>query len=540
MAIALLRFRAIILLIIVFLIAFPVHSEAKPLYAQTVIDAFYLERDGEPLWVEGKRISESGKELFAVLQHSWMHGLNPDLYYVPEISAILSEIDGSNQEQALRLELLLTSGYIRYIQDLSGMRVSAYDLDLRQKDWLQRIPAQQALKQLPEDLNNISVFLKDKGPQTATYKRLKKELVKLVQDNVESGLGNALLRFERSIYPGKSDEYIPELRERLGIQEKYAENRYVYDSDLVKAVKVFQSENGLTPDGIIGKQTLFALNHRKSDKIQQLILNMERLRWVADEKPDRFIVVNIPSARLWAIDNGSISFTMPVIVGRKDRPTLSFVTKINGVRFNPSWSVPPTVKKEDILPHMQKNPAYLADKGMELRDGYGKDSLSLDPQSIDWHNISEAELHSLNMVQIPGNHNPLGHIRILMPNEHNIYLHDTNEKSLFYNSDRAQSSGCIRMKYPEKVAAFALKNRTGWIPEQMDEILETGETKDIYVQNDVAVYLLYYTVWVNDKDQIVYGQDIYDWDKLLYHHLEKLDGIPIIMDNSGVLSVSVN
>ncbi len=518
-------------------------SKAKQLHNQAVIDAFYMEQDGEPLWLRGTRLNKAGKTLHKALQNAWHHGLNPNSYNVATIDLLISHDeygDRSSEELALKLEVLLTDGYVRYVQDLSGMRVNAYELGLRQKDWLQRISAQDALALLPEDLDDIDEFLERRGPQTATYQKLKAELISLVDNSDENLTEFEPISIRRTLYPGRKDDNVPALRLRLGGQEPSQEELYLYDSLLVQAVEAFQAEHGLKPDGIVGKQTLHALNHGKEDKITQLIVNMERLRWVPDEKPERFVVVNIPSARLWAIDNGSVAFTMPVIVGRKKRPTLSFVTKIHGVRFNPTWTVPPTIKEEDILPSLLENPSYLADKGMELFDGYGRDAPTLDPMVVDWASLSKQELNNLNMVQVPGAHNPLGLIRILMPNEHNIYLHDTNNKSLFYKADRAQSSGCVRMQDPERMAQFALKNRKGWANGDLKKIIASKKMTDLYTNDHVTVYLLYYTVWLGEAGQIIYGRDIYNNDQRLLESLKKLDGVPIIGDNGIILSTSAD
>ncbi len=516
----------------------PAKAQGSDLYAQEVIDSFYLQRDGKPLWVKGKRLNKSGKKLLKVLQKSWVHGFNPNNYYVSKIENFIDGKRYLSKEKALNIELLLTSGYIRYVQDLSGMRVDAYTLGLRKNDWLQRITPQAAVDILPDNLKNIDIFLQNREPKSTTYQRLKEELVSLVENNNDDDIRNVPINFNRVLYPNRGDKNIPALRVRLGVYQDEQEDLYTYDKKLVAAVKAFQREKGLKPDGIIGKQTLFALNHGKKDKIRQIIINLERLRWIPDEKPERFVVVNIPSAQLWAIDNGAVKFTMPVVVGRKKRATPQFITKIHGVRFNPTWTVPPTIKKEDILPHLQENSGYLADKGMELFDGYGKDAPTLDPSSIDWSNISEIELNNLNMVQIPGAHNPLGRIRVLMPNEYNIYLHDTNDKSLFRRSDRAKSSGCVRMKDPHKVAMFALENRKGWSEDKMANILKTGKIKDVYTSDKVSVYILYYTVWLDENHEVIYGQDIYGRDDKLFDQLKKLDLITIIGDDGNILSAS--
>ncbi len=514
----------------VILCIMPAHSAS--IIHQDAIDQYYLAKEGKPLWVKSRRLNKTGKALLGVLEQSWMNGLNPDRYHVNEIKETLRYI-GRNSDEISEVELMLTDAYILYARDISGMRVNAYDVGLTPKHWKQSITVEDALLYLDGHKGDIAQFLLMMEPQANTYQRLKNELTDLIEEAQDTPVAYDHIHFAKLAVPGRGYNDIPKLRTRLGITDVEEENYYTYDPELVHAVKVFQEENGLKPDGLIGTRTLLALNQTRRDKINKLIVNMERLRWVADEKPNRFIVVNIPSATLWAIEEGQVAFEMPVVIGRKKRETLSFVTTIHGVRFNPTWTVPPTIKKEDIVPQLIENPGYLADKGMELYDGYGKDAPTLDPSVVDWANITESEMKGLRMVQIPGAHNPLGRIRVLMPNSHNIYLHDTNDKSLFWRADRAKSSGCVRLKDPEKVAEFVMKAKNSWNEKSLKKMLDKPKTSDIYTSERMPVYLLYYTTWIGDKGQIVYGYDVYDKDRELLQLIEKLDGIPFIRDNNS-------
>ncbi len=512
---------------------------ASPLRYQEEIDAFYLSREGSPYWFSRSRLSQSGKDVFEILEKSWENGLNPKSYHVDQIQAIFDANRRLDEDQRLMVEILLTDGYIGYVRDLSGMRVNARDIGLKSKHWRQAIGAEDALSYLSAG-HDVKSVLHAQEPQGATYKNLKNELIDLVKKiNDEDDLYiHPKLSFGTLVRPGRKYIDIPKLRSRLGLGEVEEGLGNVYDPDLVNAVMDFQSSNGLKADGLIGKQTLYVLNQTPYDKIKQVIVNMERLRWVSDEKPDRFIVVNIPSAILWAVENGDVRFEMPVVVGRKKRQTNSFVTQIHGVRFNPTWTVPPTIKEEDILPELVKDPGYLAGKGMELYDGYDKDAPTLDPTVIDWSSVSENDLKMLRMVQVPGKSNPLGLIRILMPNEHNIYLHDTNHKSLFLRSNRAKSSGCVRLSSPKKVAEFVLEKRKGWSTRKMNKILDEEKIRDIYTSERMSVYILYYTVWLGSDGQVVYGNDLYDRDKKLLQLLEKLDGLPVMGEyEEGVMSI---
>ena len=158
--------------------------------------------------------------------------------------------------------------------------------------------------------------------------------------------------------------------------------------------------------------------------------------------------------------------------------------------------------------------------------------MTLDPASMDWTEVSEEELTALRMVQVPGRNNPLGLYRVHMPNSYNIYLHDTNEKYLFDRASRAVSSGCIRMKDPERMAHFIMKQRPGWSQDRHDRILASAEKTDLYIRDPIPVYILYYTAWLDSSGRIIYGQDLYDFDRNLIKMLRDIDGIFIPVDNT--------
>ncbi len=248
----------------------------------------------------------------------------------------------------------------------------------------------------------------------------------------------------------------------------------------------------------------------------QLALNMERLRWLPEEKPERFIIVNIPSARLWAIEKGQTRLEMPVIVGRKDRATPSFIVDSIGVRFHPTWTIPPTIKRKDIWPKLKENPYYLLDKKVEIFE----DNKTLDPSVVDWNAIKDSELHNFKMVQLPGETNPLGKVRILMPNKYSIFLHDTIETG-FSGHERSYSSGCIRLQKPEKVAEFILQK-------DVRQFIDSNETQDILSKSNVPIHILYHTAWLGAGQKVVYGEDIYGYDKSLEKALNKINGLPNI------------
>lgn len=519
----------------------------KPLVVldQAALEDFYARRNGEPFWLNRNRLNKQAAILIEAIQNSWTHGLNPETYHWSRIAGLTGpKVKAGKRiplenDSLMNFELMLTDSFVRYISDLSGMRVKASALGLETAHWRQRpdVPSVLALLKTEDDVEKILRSIEPQGP---TYKALQAELIKIVgkwNDDPASQLEP--VRISKILSPGKSHAEVPKLRQRMGLPEvKEQEGRLIYDTALVEAIQKFQAEKGLKSDGVIGAKTLFILNQSLKDKIRQLIVNLERLRWMPAESTSKVIMVNLPSATLWALENGQVKLEMPVIVGRPKRATLSFRTEVTGVRFNPDWTVPPTIQKEDILPKLIDDPGYLVDKGMEIFQGYGQEAQTLDPMTTDWAAMTSEEYKALRLVQIPGSHNPLGRIRVLMPNRHNIYLHDTNDRKLFNRSDRAQSSGCIRLQEPEKLANFILSGREGWSEEKMNANLKSKKTRDIMIPQTIPVYLLYYTAWIGPQGQVVFGEDIYGHDKKLLQALEKNNGI-YIPNNSNNLLVKI-
>ncbi len=498
-----------------------------PLRHAKGLQLFYIERDFEPFWIDGDRLNDEGEFLLRELQNAWTHGLNPNQYRV-NILKNLSEKRGD--KDAMRsFEVLMSDAYVSYVHDITGIRVDPKFMRSEGRYWKHAAPDQDALSALQGD--GVEDALTSFIPKGATYTALRDELIKLYKnfDDDQKKYGRSFIALNGSLSLYDESEAVPKIRARLGVDaDDYAgAHANVYDQKLQEAVVAFQMENGLVADGIIGQQTVDSLNRSPMDKIYQIIANLERLRWVNENKPDKFVLVNIPSAMLWAVEDGRVAFDMPVIVGRTKRETNIFITDITGVRLNPTWTVPPTIKKEDILPKLIEDPGYLADKGMDLVYGSGEEQVTLDPLMINWSEMTGADLSRMRMVQTPGAHNPLGAVRVLMPNGYNIYLHDTNEKHYFNRSSRAISSGCIRMKDPLRMADFILSGKKGWDRQRIEQVIAEGKLRDIYIQDTIPVYLVYQTAWLDADDHVILGRDIYNYDRILITELAKLDQIMI-------------
>jgi murein L,D-transpeptidase YcbB/YkuD len=459
------------------------------------------------------------------LEDSWKHGLNPDRYNVEEIRRLMNEAKGAERFQ---VDLMISDALVRYGRDLTGMRVDPSKIGQRSKYWRQPLRGIDILDHVA-NTSSTTDALAGLAPQGTLYRKLQEELERLYKLPEDDGKNNVNLR--GLLRPGESNKAVLAIRERMGFSAQNApQGAYVYDDQLAQAVMSFQKSHGLKPDGIIGPHTVQLMNMGRDDRINQVLVNLERLRWVEPNKPDRYVMVNVPAAMLWGVENGNVKVEMPVVVGRIERPTNIFTTQITGVRYNPTWTVPPTIKKEDYLPKLQEDPYYLYDRGIELVEG----GMTVDPGMIDWNQKTWSEVNDMRMIQGSGANNPLGLVRVIMDNPFNIYLHDTPTKSYFKKTNRALSSGCIRLEDAQKVADFILSPNDNWSKERREKVLASGKQTEIWAQKPLPVYILYQTVWLGDRGQIVYGTDLYGHDRTLLRALSDIKGVVFPADDKVV------
>lgn len=507
--------------------------EELKLRDEEALKRFYEARNYAPAWLATGFLTErKADKILEVLENSWRHGLNPTSYRVSEIKALM---DQGGDDMAHQLDLILSDALVRYGRDLSGMRVDPRAIGQRAKYWRQPLAPLDILNHVATHTNTQEA-LKGLAPAGDLYERLQSELVTLYKTNPDSAEFKAI-SVNGLLKPGMSNKAVLSVRERLGYDSNFApQGAYFYDDELASSVMAFQRAQGVKPDGIIGPQTIKLMNITRDDRIHQILVNLERLRWVEPNKPERYVMVNVPSATLWAVSNNKVELEMPVVVGRPERATNIFTTQITGIRFNPRWTVPPTIKRDDYLPKLRKDPYYLSDRGIELVD---RDNMTVDPGLIDWQEKTWSEVNQMRMVQGSGSQNPLGLVRVIMENPFNIYLHDTPTKSYFKRTNRALSSGCVRMSEPQKLADFVLAPNDNWSQERKDQIMAAGKERNISAQKPLPVYILYQTVWLGDQGQIVYGQDIYDQDNKLLKELKKVDGLPVTLISDPRLSTEI-
>jgi murein L,D-transpeptidase YcbB/YkuD len=310
--------------------------------------------------------------------------------------------------------------------------------------------------------------------------------------------------------PGASGPDVALLRRRLVITDDLAADKAegdLYDDAVTDAVRTFQARHGLEGTGSVGPKTLAALNVPAKTRLRQLTASFDRLTAMDFRFGQRYVVVNLPATLAEAVDGDKVVRRHVVQVGRADRPSPTLTTHITSINLNPTWTVPLSILKKDIIPKMRKDPGYAARMHMRVFDSAGNE---VDPQSIDW-NSDQAP--NFTVRQDSGPWNALGALRIDMPNAHSVYMHDTNHKEYFGADYRFQSSGCTRVEDPRELAAWLLAETAGWSRREMDAAIAKGERQDVRLTHKVPVAWVYLTGWVTRDGAIHFRDDVYGYDE---------------------------
>ncbi|HVL00745.1 MAG TPA: L,D-transpeptidase family protein, partial [Dongiaceae bacterium] len=319
-----------------------------------------------------------------------------------------------------------------------------------------------------------------------------------------------------SLKPGMRDARVPLLRQRMmaaGLLTERGPGSTHFDEILSDSVKQFQREQYLDADGAVGKDTRAALNIPVEVRIDQIRANLERGRWLLHEAKGNFVLVDVAGFRIYYYRDGQPVWNSRVQVGKPYRSTPIFKSRVTYFTFNPTWTIPPTIFKEDVLPHVRKDPEYLAKNNWQVLDSAGK---PLDPAGIDWNHPGNILLR-----QASGPTNPLGQVVIRFPNPYAVYLHDTTAKGQFGRGQRAFSSGCIRVERPLELVELLLNDPNKWSREQIDTAIATGNTRDLGLVTPVPILLAYYTVAIGSDGRVQYKQDIYSRDPELVAALNR-------------------
>ena len=470
----------------------------------------------QPFWIENGKPSKRAKDIISVLEDAGSHGLVPNDYYVDWINEYK---DGKDVADLVRLDVLLSMGMMHYVADQREGRIKPREIDPvlfesasdEEVDWV-------ALREAAFGASDMKDFLEQQAPPFPQYHKLREKMAEY-RALAASG-GWPLIADGETLKPGMDDPRIKVVKKRLAKTGDLTSGNMdssLFDAGLEDAVKHFQKRHNLQADGVIGKQTLAAMNVTVESRINQINVNMERYRWLKRDITGRLVVVNIASFEAFAGVPGKFDIQMPVVVGKLRHKTPVFSDTIKYIVFNPYWTLTPNIARNETLPKLKKDPLYLQKHNMKIFQGWESDSKELDATKIDWSKVTKKEMNQYKIRQEPGPKNALGTLKLVFPNKYDVYLHDTPSQGLFKKEKRAFSHGCIRMDRPAEMAAWVLGGEEkGWSIERINEIVNSRQRKVVVLEKPLPIQILYRTTYVDSENKTIhFFDDIYGRDKIL-------------------------
>lgn len=459
------------------------------------IRSFYNTRNYEFAWFSSDGLTEQARGFWNLHDYVTTYDVDTSLKNKAlqrKMDNLITEEDlsvGAHDKSYVNTELTLTQHFILYI-------LHNYERGyVKRKEMERFIPRR---KENPLAVADSLINKKHKDDKyfedvNESYKALKEQLSKYYEIAKKGGWPE-INTTHKKLKKGNSSPEIAVIKKRLEITGDMAagDTSQRFNDTLEIAIKNFQQRHGYKPTGIISDSLIKEMNVPAAQRVEQILMNMDRMRWLtSNQATGKLIVVNIPEFVLHLYEGKQKVFDIDVVVGKEGHNTMMFNGDMNQVVFCPYWNVPSSIVSHEILPAMEKNPSYLAKENMEITGT--EDGLPV-------------------IRQRPGEKNALGRVKFLFPNSFNIYLHDTPVKSLFQKDKRAYSHGCIRLKEPEKLANYVLRSQPEWTPEKIEEAMNSGEEKFVKIKDPIPVLITYYTAWVDDNGQLNFREDIYGHD----------------------------
>lgn len=471
---------------------------------------FYKKRNYEYAWFS-KEGMESRVDMFLNLINSGDQKIEFSSDSLIANYAIIREESNlaSAQQKLSDLELKLTYTFFEF----ADKEWSGSDEKLVKKlEWYipkKKIRYETILDSLiNENPANVTTF---KAPMYSQYGLLKEKL-ELYKTIEEKGGWRPIITPIKSFKIGDTSSIISQIKKRLYITYdfKHLDTSTYFDKNLESGVKEYQHRYGMVEDGKVGLDVLKEMNVPIHQRIEQIIVNLERCRWVPYDLKGNYLIINIPEFKLHTFENNVNIWDMNVVVGKATHKTVIFNGSIKYIVFNPYWVVTPNIFEKEFIPKLRKDPGYLNKQNIELVKA-NEPNVLLDPYKINWNNNSQS-YHSYVAKQKPGPNNSLGKVKFIFPNQYNIYLHDTPAKELFSESSRSFSHGCIRLAEPEKMAKYLLKNQTGWNDVYFDKTYNTSKENYVQLTKNMPVIIAYFTAWVDKEGKLNFRKDIYGHD----------------------------
>ena len=495
-----------------------VDVKAEKQVAEAIV-SFYSEKRTF-LWSSDNKALDKARNVAAFFAQADDDGLNPEEYAVAIPGDHFDEAELTERQQKLAdFEIRMSARALRYAIDAGEGRVVADRLSGFHDLPRGRVDPKAVLARLASESDPVA-YLKSFQPNNEAYASLKRELAQ-----TEAPAGEPIrISLDKAIRPGDTNDQLGKvvalitrhapasyLEQHRNVLQAHADAS-IYDPELAVAIKDYQKLSGSTPDGIIGKNTIAALQgEQDSVKRDRILYSMERLRWLPHDFGSRYVMVNQPSYRAEYFEHGKEKLAMNVVIGSPTHQTYFFYNKVQTVVFNPSWGVPRSIILNEMLPKVMRDTSYLDRNGYEVYVGGKKVSAS----AVNWSAVAAGKAH-VGIRQKPSLDNALGELKILFPNAHDIYMHDTPAKSYFSRDMRALSHGCIRLERPRDMAAAVL----GKPVEELGKYFGKDE-RGLKVANPVPVYIAYFTAWPDANGNVRFFNDIYDRDSGLQKAFDK-------------------
>lgn len=473
---------------------------------------FYRQRNFHYAWVSGDgRLTEQAGNFLNMTQQEAPANVQDGNVVRSPLQQLYDKVVQDSGKVApadmLRMEMMLTGQFFNYGSREWGGMTSDTAKDL---EWFiprKKLDMESLLDSLVQGPGNIF-----EEPVNRYYITLRDALKKLAAME-KNGRWDSIHSNKKIYKKGDSAAVIAAVKNRLHAwgDLPVQDTTPLFTSALDTALRNFQASMGLTVNGTIQQPVLNALNVPLEKRMQQILLNMERMRWVPVEPGNSYLLVNIPEFKLHVYDSGRLSWSCNVVVGKPGASTVIFTRPMKFVVFSPYWNVPPGILANEVLPAVKRNSGYLARQNMEVVGASGK---PIPAGSINWSRYSGAGFPYI-IRQKPGRSNALGKVKFLFPNEYNIYLHDTPSRYLFGETKRSFSHGCIRVAEPRRLAEWLLRNDPAWTPEKIEKAMNGDKEKFVALKDQVPVFIGYFTAFVNSRGQLNFRDDVYGHDARL-------------------------
>ncbi len=452
--------------------------------------AFYANRNNQLGWFNRGGMTCAAPNFYNQLQ-SYNHDFEDKSLNNIDLDTLMKEFDTDEQQflgdpkKVQLLDLTLTTTFFRYAEKVYGGTTQK----IANLEWY--IPRKKKNYQVVIDsLVSSELCEKLQEPVNQYYIRLREYLKRYRIVQKKGGFPSVITQ-KKLLSVGDSDSCLLDLKKYLVLSNDLQtnDNSIVFTDSTSNALKIFQGRMGLLENGKLDQETVTEINKPIEGRIKQMMVNMERLRWIPMKMEQNYLLVNIPEFKLHIFENERPLWNTNVVVGKKMKQTTVFRGNMSQIVLNPYWGVPTSIVKNEILPRIVQNSNYLADNNIEVIDG--------------------------NYRQLPGKKNALGKMKFMFPNNFHIYLHDTPSKELFEKTKRAFSHGCIRVENPKKLVDYLLRNNNKWTPNKVNEVLLTDVQTDINISPTVPVYIAYFTAWVDVNGKLNFRNDVYNLDQKL-------------------------